>query len=190
MIACQHSGIFGNSAVCLCDVCIPYFHCFHFPSGAHCGILDSPVASDTILANRQSTLTFESTFFFFFTFCSRGHPTAGSGSAFLPSSVQDETLSVSDYSGIVDDAIPCSHGDYPCRFTERSVRSQRVIPHRVFAPVSLLQKAQVESFMICTDSGCMLCHYVSKKMEYHGKQTISDLCKPLNVQFNHHKSPI
>uniref|UniRef100_H3DJQ5 Peptidase M1 membrane alanine aminopeptidase domain-containing protein n=1 Tax=Tetraodon nigroviridis TaxID=99883 RepID=H3DJQ5_TETNG len=37
----------------------------------------------------------------------------------------------------------CSHGDYPCRFTQWSARSQRVIPHRVFAPVSLLEKAQV-----------------------------------------------
>ncbi|MEQ2184600.1 hypothetical protein GOODEAATRI_009683, partial [Goodea atripinnis] len=44
---------------------------------------------------------------------------------------------------MVDDGISCSHGDYPCRFTERSAWSQRVVPHRVFSPVCLLQKAQV-----------------------------------------------
>ncbi|XP_061756529.1 aminopeptidase O isoform X1 [Nerophis ophidion] len=49
----------------------------------------------------------------------------------------------SNNSPMLDDSFPCSHGDYPCRFKERSVISQRVIPHRVFAPVSLLQKAQI-----------------------------------------------
>ncbi|MEQ2218488.1 hypothetical protein XENOCAPTIV_003910 [Xenoophorus captivus] len=44
---------------------------------------------------------------------------------------------------MVDDGISCSHGDYPCRFTERSAWSQRVVPHRVFSPVCLLQKTQV-----------------------------------------------
>uniref|UniRef100_A0AAQ6AH86 Peptidase M1 leukotriene A4 hydrolase/aminopeptidase C-terminal domain-containing protein n=1 Tax=Amphiprion ocellaris TaxID=80972 RepID=A0AAQ6AH86_AMPOC len=39
--------------------------------------------------------------------------------------------------------ISCSHADYPCRFTEWSAWSQRVIPHRVFSPVCLLQKAQI-----------------------------------------------
>ncbi|KAM9858985.1 aminopeptidase O [Aulostomus maculatus] len=76
----------------------------------------------------------------------RGDHTACSDSAFCYSSLQDERFSVSDYSGVVDDGISCSHGDYPCRFTERSVRSQRVIPHRVFAPVSLLLKAQMGIF--------------------------------------------
>uniref|UniRef100_A0A669CAL8 Aminopeptidase O (putative) n=1 Tax=Oreochromis niloticus TaxID=8128 RepID=A0A669CAL8_ORENI len=52
-------------------------------------------------------------------------------------------LSVTDYSGMVDDGISCSHGDYPCRFTERSAWSQRVIPHRVFSPACILQKAQM-----------------------------------------------
>uniref|UniRef100_A0A3Q2CVC4 Aminopeptidase O (putative) n=1 Tax=Cyprinodon variegatus TaxID=28743 RepID=A0A3Q2CVC4_CYPVA len=52
-------------------------------------------------------------------------------------------LSLTDYSGVVDDSISCSHGDYPCRFTERSAWSQRVVPHRVFSPVCLLQKAQM-----------------------------------------------
>ncbi|XP_070689894.1 aminopeptidase O [Pempheris klunzingeri] len=71
-----------------------------------------------------------------------GDQTTRSDSAYWYSSLEDEGLSVTDYSGMVDDAISCSHGDYPCRFTERSARSQRVIPHRVFSPVCLLQKAQ------------------------------------------------
>uniref|UniRef100_A0A3B4Y4E6 Aminopeptidase O (putative) n=1 Tax=Seriola lalandi dorsalis TaxID=1841481 RepID=A0A3B4Y4E6_SERLL len=45
--------------------------------------------------------------------------------------------------GMVDDGVSCSHGDYPCRFTEQLARSQRVIPHRVFGPVSLLQRMGV-----------------------------------------------
>ncbi|KAM9360122.1 aminopeptidase O [Symphorus nematophorus] len=72
-----------------------------------------------------------------------GDQTTRSVSAFCYSSLEDEGLSVTDYSGMVDDGISCSHGDYPCRFTERSARSQRVIPHRVFGPVCLLQKAQM-----------------------------------------------
>uniref|UniRef100_I3KD39 Aminopeptidase O (putative) n=1 Tax=Oreochromis niloticus TaxID=8128 RepID=I3KD39_ORENI len=64
-------------------------------------------------------------------------------SAFCYSSLEDEGLSVTDYSGMVDDGISCSHGDYPCRFTERSAWSQRVIPHRVFSPACILQKAQM-----------------------------------------------
>ncbi|XP_078107072.1 aminopeptidase O isoform X2 [Sander vitreus] len=71
-----------------------------------------------------------------------GDQTTRSDSAFCYSSLEDEGLSVTDYSGMVDDGICCSHGDYPCRFTEQSARSQRVIPHRVFGPVCLLQKAQ------------------------------------------------
>ncbi|KAF3851208.1 hypothetical protein F7725_012980 [Dissostichus mawsoni] len=72
-----------------------------------------------------------------------GDQTTHSDSALCYSSLEDATLSVTDYSGIVDDSISCSHDDYPCRFTEESARSQRVIPYRVFGPVSLLQKAQV-----------------------------------------------
>ncbi|XP_051278831.1 aminopeptidase O isoform X2 [Dicentrarchus labrax] len=72
-----------------------------------------------------------------------GDQTTRSDSAFCYSSLEDEGFSVTDYSGMVDDGISCSHGDYPCRFTERSARSQRVIPHRVFGPVCLLQKAQM-----------------------------------------------
>ncbi|XP_077943488.1 aminopeptidase O isoform X6 [Gasterosteus aculeatus] len=63
--------------------------------------------------------------------------------SFCQSSAGDEGLSLTDYSGTGDDAMSCSHGDYPCRFTERSARTQRVIPHRVFGPVCLLQKAQM-----------------------------------------------
>ncbi|TMS03593.1 Aminopeptidase O [Larimichthys crocea] len=72
-----------------------------------------------------------------------GDKTTCSDSALCYSSLEDEGLSVTDYSGMVDDGISCSHGDYPCRFTKRSARSQRVIPHRVFGPVCLLQKAQM-----------------------------------------------
>ncbi|XP_045890292.1 aminopeptidase O isoform X2 [Micropterus dolomieu] len=71
-----------------------------------------------------------------------GDQTTRLDSAFSYSSLEDEGLSVTDYSGMVDDGISCSHGDYPCRFTERSAGSQRVIPHRVFGPVCLLPKAQ------------------------------------------------
>ncbi|KAM8887304.1 aminopeptidase O isoform 2-T9 [Spinachia spinachia] len=69
--------------------------------------------------------------------------TTSSDSAFSYSSFGDERLSLTDQSGTVDDGMPCSHGDYPCRFTERAARTQRVIPHRVFGPVCLLQKAQM-----------------------------------------------
>ncbi|XP_072243842.1 aminopeptidase O [Leuresthes tenuis] len=68
--------------------------------------------------------------------------TTSSDSAFCHSSLEDEELSLTNYSGMVDDSISCSHGDYPCRFTERSAWSQRVIPHRVFSPECLLHKAQ------------------------------------------------
>ncbi|XP_030593451.1 aminopeptidase O [Archocentrus centrarchus] len=74
--------------------------------------------------------------------CSGDHTTCVH-SAFCYSSLEDEGLSVTDYSGMGDDGISCSHGDYPCRFTERSAWSQRVIPHRVFSPACLLQKAQM-----------------------------------------------
>uniref|UniRef100_A0A667XG04 Aminopeptidase O (putative) n=1 Tax=Myripristis murdjan TaxID=586833 RepID=A0A667XG04_9TELE len=64
-------------------------------------------------------------------------------SAFCYSCLEDEGHCVTDYSGMGDDSISCSHGDYPCRYTERSTWSQRVVPHRVFAPICLLQKAQM-----------------------------------------------
>ncbi|XP_049572638.1 aminopeptidase O isoform X3 [Syngnathus scovelli] len=58
------------------------------------------------------------------------------------SSSQHESVSVLDHSAMLDDGFPCSHGDYPCRLIERAFKSQRVIPHRVFAPTGLLHKAQ------------------------------------------------
>ncbi|KAF7200495.1 aminopeptidase O isoform X1 [Nothobranchius furzeri] len=73
----------------------------------------------------------------------RGDQATSSDSARCHSSHEDEKLSATDYPGMADDAISCSHGDYPCRFSERSAGSQRVIPHRVFSPVCLLQKAQM-----------------------------------------------
>ncbi|XP_037337938.1 aminopeptidase O isoform X4 [Pungitius pungitius] len=72
-----------------------------------------------------------------------GDQTTCSDSAFCYSSLEDEGLALTDYSATVDDGMSCSHGDYPCRFTERSARAQQVIPHRVFGPVCLLQKAQM-----------------------------------------------
>ncbi|CAG5923975.1 unnamed protein product [Menidia menidia] len=68
--------------------------------------------------------------------------TTGSEYAFCHSFLRDKELSLTDYSGMVDDSISCSHGDYPCRFTQWSAWSQRVIPHRVFSPACLLQEAQ------------------------------------------------
>ncbi|XP_074526582.1 aminopeptidase O isoform X2 [Halichoeres trimaculatus] len=56
---------------------------------------------------------------------------------------RDEGISETDCSGMADDSISCSHGDYPCRFAEQLARSQRVIPHRVFGPVCLLHNAQM-----------------------------------------------
>uniref|UniRef100_A0A8C6V2Q5 Aminopeptidase O (putative) n=1 Tax=Neogobius melanostomus TaxID=47308 RepID=A0A8C6V2Q5_9GOBI len=56
---------------------------------------------------------------------------------------EDEAPALTDYSDSLEYGISCSHGDYPCRFTEQRARSQREIPHRVFAPACLLQKAQI-----------------------------------------------
>ncbi|CAL8249269.1 unnamed protein product [Merluccius merluccius] len=49
----------------------------------------------------------------------------------------------SERAAAVDDGVCCSHGDYPCRFNERLAWTQRVVPHRVFAPACLLRKAQL-----------------------------------------------
>uniref|UniRef100_A0A3P9JYE7 Aminopeptidase O (putative) n=1 Tax=Oryzias latipes TaxID=8090 RepID=A0A3P9JYE7_ORYLA len=72
-----------------------------------------------------------------------GEENTYSSSAFCHSSLEDEELSVTDYSAMLNDGTSCSHSDYPCRFTELTAWSQRVIPHRVFSPVCLLQKAQM-----------------------------------------------
>uniref|UniRef100_A0AAV2MQW3 Uncharacterized protein n=1 Tax=Knipowitschia caucasica TaxID=637954 RepID=A0AAV2MQW3_KNICA len=63
--------------------------------------------------------------------------------AFCRSSPEDEDPVLTDYSGPLDDGISCSHGDYPCRFSEQRAMSQQEIPHRVFAPLCLLQRAQL-----------------------------------------------
>ncbi|XP_029365657.1 aminopeptidase O isoform X2 [Echeneis naucrates] len=68
---------------------------------------------------------------------------ACSDSTFSYTSLVDEGPSINACSGTVDGSVSCSHGDYPCRFTEQSAKSQRVIPHCVFGPVSLLRKAQM-----------------------------------------------
>uniref|UniRef100_A0A3Q3FRD2 Aminopeptidase O (putative) n=1 Tax=Labrus bergylta TaxID=56723 RepID=A0A3Q3FRD2_9LABR len=57
--------------------------------------------------------------------------------------VADEGVSKTDYSSMADDGISCSHGDFPCRFTEQSARSQRLLPHRVFGPECLMHNAQM-----------------------------------------------
>ncbi|KAM7017960.1 aminopeptidase O [Tautogolabrus adspersus] len=70
------------------------------------------------------------------------HPTRAD-SVFCCSSHEDEGGSKADYSGMADDGISCSHGDFPCRFTEQSARSQPLLPHRVFGPRCLLHNAQM-----------------------------------------------
>ncbi|XP_037337936.2 aminopeptidase O isoform X2 [Pungitius pungitius] len=55
-----------------------------------------------------------------------GDQTTCSDSAFCYSSLEDEGLALTDYSATVDDGMSCSHGDYPCRFTERSARAQQM----------------------------------------------------------------
>ncbi|CAL8344961.1 unnamed protein product [Lota lota] len=50
--------------------------------------------------------------------------------------------SVSEHTA-ADGSVCCSHSDYPCRFNQRSAWTQRVVPHRVFAPACLLQKARL-----------------------------------------------
>uniref|UniRef100_A0A8C6X056 Aminopeptidase O (putative) n=1 Tax=Neogobius melanostomus TaxID=47308 RepID=A0A8C6X056_9GOBI len=72
-----------------------------------------------------------------------GGPTTRSEFAFCQSTREDEAPALTDYSDSLEYGISCSHGDYPCRFTEQRARSQREIPHRVFAPACLLQKAQI-----------------------------------------------
>lgn len=68
---------------------------------------------------------------------------ACSDSTFRCSSLEAERLSAADFSDMVYDGIYCSHGDYPCRFTMLCAWTQRVIPHRVFSPVCLQEKAQM-----------------------------------------------
>ncbi|KAJ7993969.1 hypothetical protein DPEC_G00261080 [Dallia pectoralis] len=60
-------------------------------------------------------------------------------STFAQSSVKDEKRTENDC-----DNVSCGHVGYPCRFTEPFAWSQQVIPHRVFAPASLVQKARFQ----------------------------------------------
>ncbi|XP_071750888.1 aminopeptidase O [Centroberyx gerrardi] len=100
-------------------------------AGTEAGLVSGPGSSTSEVVKGSSLQT------------GSGDRTTRSDSAFCYSCLEDEGHSVTDYSGMVDDSISCSHGDYPCRFTERSAWSQRVVPHRVFAPDCLLQKAQM-----------------------------------------------
>ncbi|KAJ8262869.1 hypothetical protein COCON_G00153260 [Conger conger] len=54
---------------------------------------------------------------------------------------EEQTLQADvDCSGLTE-AEPCSHVGYPCRFPDTAAQLQAVIPHRVFAPPDLLQRA-------------------------------------------------
>ncbi|CAB1320055.1 unnamed protein product, partial [Coregonus sp. 'balchen'] len=78
-------------------------------------------------------------------FTNMDHPVITSPqSTLVYSGLKDEKHSESDCSGLGDDNLTCCHVDYPCPFTDPSAWSQGVIPHRVFSPPSLLQKAQVQ----------------------------------------------
>ncbi|KAJ0019134.1 hypothetical protein NQD34_006703 [Periophthalmus magnuspinnatus] len=73
----------------------------------------------------------------------RGDRTTVPEFAFCHSSLENAEPTLPYYTGPSDDGISCCHGDYPCRFTLQQATSQREIPHRVFAPICLLQKAQL-----------------------------------------------
>eukprot|EP00063_Salmo_salar_P051690 XP_014026525.1 PREDICTED: aminopeptidase O isoform X3 [Salmo salar] len=78
-------------------------------------------------------------------FTNMDHPVITSPqSTLVYSGLKDEKHSESDCSGLGDDNFTCCHADYPCPFTDPSAWSQEVVPHRMFAPPSLLQKAQVQ----------------------------------------------
>ncbi|KAG5841268.1 hypothetical protein ANANG_G00197750 [Anguilla anguilla] len=46
-----------------------------------------------------------------------------------------------DCSGLTNPE-PCSHMDYPCRFPDTAAQGQAVLPHRVFTPPNLQQRAE------------------------------------------------
>ncbi|XP_024273840.1 aminopeptidase O [Oncorhynchus tshawytscha] len=78
-------------------------------------------------------------------FTNMDHPIITSPqSTLVYSGLKDEKHSESECSGLGDDNFTCCHADYPCPFTDPSAWSQEVVPHRMFAPPSLLQKAQVQ----------------------------------------------
>ncbi|KAK7934281.1 hypothetical protein WMY93_005177 [Mugilogobius chulae] len=98
---------------------------------------------------------------------SRGQTTR-SAFAFCHFSLEDEEPALTDYSGPLDDGISCSHGDYPCRFTEQRARAQREIPHRVLPPPhiiflsqSVLGVSDGESPMVVSLCGSRLCHEIA-----------------------------
>ncbi|KAM7391448.1 hypothetical protein PAMP_022137 [Pampus punctatissimus] len=119
-----------------------------------------------------------------------GDQTTRADSAFCYSSLKDERLSVTDYSGMVNDGISCSHGDYPCRFTDHLAGSQRVIPHRVFAPVSLLQKAQRPPWRKVPQTGYELIpeyvfwssHYLSSSLPSDVSVDFLPFCSPFQFE--------
>lgn len=128
---------------------IPYFHCFYFHTQNRrillyhicvSNSLSKTVYSSRIVIHWISLSTFFSSFLILYS----KDQTTCAASAFCYSSHWEEGISETDCSGMADDSISCSHGDYPCRFAEQLARSQRVIPHRVFGPVCLLHNAQVE----------------------------------------------
>ncbi|XP_029572370.1 aminopeptidase O [Salmo trutta] len=87
-------------------------------------------------------------------FTNMDHPVISSPqSTLVYSGLKDEKHSESDCSGLGDDNFTCCHADYPCPFTDPSAWSQEVVPHRMFAPPSLLQKAQVQILPLL--SGCL-----------------------------------
>ncbi|KAI4895859.1 hypothetical protein NFI96_021427 [Prochilodus magdalenae] len=66
--------------------------------------------------------------------CPEGHPTdqhCENQSSHHKSSAKED-----------DEPCSCSHVDYPCRFRHSTLRAQVIIPHRVFAPLCHLQKAE------------------------------------------------
>ncbi|XP_034152296.1 aminopeptidase O isoform X3 [Esox lucius] len=84
-----------------------------------------------------------------------GAPHSHTGSLDLPfaaspqfmferSALKDEKHFESGCTVSGENNVSCCHVDYPCRFTEASAWSQRIIPHRVFAPPSLVPKAQFQ----------------------------------------------
>ncbi|KAM6965428.1 aminopeptidase O [Aplochiton taeniatus] len=56
--------------------------------------------------------------------------------------LHDAGLEAREPNAVNHQNVPCRHGDYPCRFRNQRAWAQEVVPHRLFAPACLLQKAQ------------------------------------------------
>ncbi|XP_054628808.1 aminopeptidase O isoform X1 [Dunckerocampus dactyliophorus] len=97
-----------------------------------------PASTFTLAVGHWQQVTLESV-----TVSSKGGSSSGVVKTSVLLHIGSGDPTASDLSTMLDDGFPCSHSDYPCRFTEGLVISQRVIPHRVFAPVSLLREAQI-----------------------------------------------